>query len=181
MRLFNILSGGGYQMPADEIKKFLEERDTMQLLAARDSEPVTRPVTRFARAHMSHNQTILAKWPELQDSTERVQAVRDWFEQLNPRIDQYLDEWFEGNHSASLRGEFVAAGFREAIANMLACDAARGTPQAKLWRNRFTARALEITEVLSTNIDSSLVFDELQRGIIIIITWGEHGAHFPDT
>jgi len=168
-------------MPAEDIQKFLEERDAAQLLNARDADRMMRPITRFARSHMSHIQTLLAQWPELRDKDERIQAVKEWYEQLNPRINRFLDEWFAGDRSENIRGEFVAAGFREAIANMLACNAQRETPSAKLWRQRFTARALEIAEVLSTKIDQTLALEALKRRVVIIVVWGEHGAHFPDS
>jgi hypothetical protein len=168
-------------MPSSEIHKFLEERDAAELVTARDAERVMRPIVRFARAHMSHTLTLLAQWPDLRDGDERVKAVKEWHEKLNPRIDQHLDEWFAGDRSDNIRSEYIAAGFREAIANMLACDAARETPRAKLWRQRFTARALEIADVLSNKVERGFAPQELQRRIIIIVVWGEHGAHFPDT
>jgi hypothetical protein len=163
----------------DKIKELL--RDPQKLLSAREAEEVMRPITRFARMHMSHSQALMSMWPDLPKGEERTAAVKAWFGKLNPRLDTALDDWFGGDRSPELRSEFLAATFREAIANSLACAARKSDSKSKLWRERYTGRAMEIADVLTTQVDTTLAKPALERGIIIIIVWGEHGAHFPDS
>lgn len=161
--------------------RFLEERDVAQLVEARKADAVLRPITRFARGHMSHTQTLLSMWPDLEAGDERVAAVERWYKDLQPRIERVLDDSFAGERSPEVRSEMIAANFREAISQAMACNASQQTPEAKLMRRRFQSRAIEIAEVLASKVDTSLKLDDLQRGMVIIIVWGEHGAHFPDT
>ena len=130
---------------------------------------------------MSHTQALMSMWPDLRNGEERTEAVKAWYEKLNPRLNKVLDEWFQGERWAELRSEFIAASFREAIANSMACAARTSDPKSKLWRERFTGRALEIGDVLVTEVDTTLAKSVIRGGIIIIVIWGEHGAHFPDT
>ena len=171
----------GEQMPKN-IKDFFKERDAEKILSAREAEQVMRPIIAFARGHMSHTQSLIAKWPDLCNGEERTEAVRLWLEQLNPRIERSLDEWFQKDRSPILRSEYIAACFREAIAQFLGCDARSNAPQAKLWRERFSSRAVEIADVITTNLDTSLAEIQFKDIIIILIPeWTQHGAHFPDT
>ena len=133
-----------------------------------------------AHGRMSHTQALMSIWPDLCNGEERTEAVKAWYEKLNPRLDTALDEWFRGEQ-CQLRSEFIAASFREAIANSMACAARTSDPKSKLWRERLTGRALRIQDVLVTQVDTALARPVMERGIIIIVIWGEHGAHFPDS
>lgn len=166
---------------SSRIKELLKERDAKCLLRARDTENILGPITRFARNHLSHTLRLLMQWPDLGDGDERIQAVKTWYEQLIPRMELALDRWFQKDRSETLRGEYVAAMFRETVAHLLSCDASNNSPKAKLLRERYTGRAVEIADILTSKVDTSLNRHELEDRIIIIILWGQHGAHFPDT
>lgn len=165
------------------IEEYLKERDAERLESAREADEIMRPILKFARGHMTHTQSLLARWPDMATEEERTEAVSIWYNQLEKRMDLELDKWFQGDRSSNLRTEYIAACFREAIAAFLGDDARNMTPQAKLARERLTGRALEIADIIGNRANTKLQqsVSELQRRIIIIVIWGEHGAHFPDT
>ncbi len=167
-------------MAKKTIQQFLEERDAQALLSAREADAITRPITAFARGHMSVTQSLLARWPDMAEGKERTEAVRIWYEQIAPRIEQECDKWFSKDRAPILRSEFVAATLGEAIAQFLGKDASSKSPEATLQRERLSARAVEIADVLVGQIDDTLADTNLQRrAAIYVIIWGQHGAHFP--
>jgi hypothetical protein len=166
---------------ANSIHELLKERDAERLVSAREADEIMRPITAFARGHMTHTTSLLARWPDMATEEERYEAVRVWYSQLAKRMEPELDKWFQKDRSPNLQAEYTAASFREAIAALLGADAASSAPQARLARERLTGRAIEVAEVLTNRVSPSLRDTQLARRIIIIILWGEHGAHFPDT
>jgi len=166
---------------ANNIQDLLRERDAQRLVSAREADEIMRPITAFARGHMTHTMSLLARWPDMGTEGERDEAVKIWYSQLERRIDTSLDKWFQKDRSANLRGEYVAACFREAIAALMGADASNRAPEAMLARERLTGRATEIADVLTNRVSPALRESRLADRIIIIILWGEHGAHFPDT
>ncbi|MFA4904523.1 MAG: hypothetical protein WC600_17450 [Desulfobaccales bacterium] len=163
------------------IEEYLNERDAARLVSAREADEIMRPISAFARGHMTHTQSLLARWPDLGTEEERCEAVRNWYNQLMKRMEPELDTWFRGDRSPNLRSEYIAACFREAIAAFLGAHARSNAPQAKLARDRLTGRAVEIADVIINSVSTEMRAAPLRGGIIIIVIWGEHGAHFPDT
>ena len=99
------------------IKEILDERDAEKLVSAREADEIMRPINAFARGHMTHTQSLLARWPDFGTEEERVEAVSIWYKQLEPRMFLELDKWFQKDRSPNLCSEFCAACFREAIAS----------------------------------------------------------------
>ncbi len=170
-------------MAKKTVREYLEERDSEALLSAREADGITRPITAFARGHMSITQSLLARWSDTSEGKERTEAVRIWYEQIAPRIELECDRWFNKDRAPILRGEFVVATLAEAVAQFLGEDANSKSPEATLQRERLSARAVEIADVLVGEIDETLVDTDLRNrvaGTGIRILWGQHGAHFPN-
>ncbi|MHB8841229.1 MAG: hypothetical protein ACYC56_05485 [Candidatus Aquicultor sp.] len=166
---------------AETIEEYLRERYAERLVSAREADEIMRPIIAFARGHMTHTQSLLARWPDFGTDEERYEAVRIWYNQIEKRMEKELDKWFQKDRSPILRSEYIAACFREAIAAFLGDDARSNSPQAKLARERLTGRAVEIADLIASRVSTSLRSADIRRGIIIIVIWGEHGAHFPDS
>jgi hypothetical protein len=166
---------------AQSIEEYLNERDAERLISAREADEVMRPISAFARGHMTHTQSLIARWPDLGTEEERCEAVRNWYNQLMKHMEPELDKWFQGNRSPNLRSEYLATCLREAVASFLGADVRNNAPQAKLAREKLTGRAVEIADVITNCVSTDLRETMLRRRVIIIVIWPEHGAHFPDT
>lgn len=167
---------------AKDIEEYLKERYAEKLVSMREADEMMRPITAFARGHMTHTQSLLARWPDLETDEEKSEAALAWFHMIEKRIEAELDKWFQGDRAQILVDEYVAACFREAITAFLGNDARSNAPQVKLARERLNGRAAEIAKILAGNAHSLRVSNRVSEIIILWIqSWGQHGAHFPDT
>jgi len=137
-------------------------------------------IGKFARAHMTLTQSLIARWPDITQK-ERVNETSAWYKEFCKYLDPIYKKWFNGKESPELQASFIRRSIDESIGSFLG-ECTRNTNGVdKFHKEKLSSRGDQIIEVLRNNVDIKLLtvndkIFEIGHGPVM---WGQHGAHFP--
>jgi hypothetical protein len=156
--------------------------DVREYLQQREECPQFDPITEFGRANMSLNQSLLARWPDV-EAEQRQEQVRIWYEQLRERMARDMRRIFEIDESTPLRAAYVIESLEAAMKHTLLGDPLERTEIEELFEMKLRARIeqiLRVLIVLDPDLRDAIDIDDVAAPTGWDGAWGQHGAHHPE-